>query len=207
MAERLEHRIIAETLRAARRPDDMALDFAAEQLGMTIRPGKAENADEAPGAALEGCRAGLLHGGLDLLHRHGKIARAIGSFRPVGGIDAGSAVQRIDHQAGIIRQGRQARGPGRSERLDRGIFLKRRAGFIRLAKFRSAADLAAKPSGPIRSRISRILPALWLATIDGLGLRACACRVLSRPWGSVCQSMAQRPGSAHSRLLPAGSRK
>src|SRR6478736_6021746 len=31
-------------------------------------------------------------------------------------------------------------------------------------KFNSAADFAVKPKGPIRSWISRILPALWLAT-------------------------------------------
>src|SRR3954471_20855895 len=43
---RQEHRIVAETLRAARRPDQRAADAAFEFLHMTVRPSETKRRDE-----------------------------------------------------------------------------------------------------------------------------------------------------------------
>ena len=71
--------------------------------------------DEAPGALRRLDRADLLHGHLGALHGHAEVARAVGRLGPVGGVDAGRAVERIDAQAGIVRQRRQAGRLGRRE--------------------------------------------------------------------------------------------
>src|SRR3990170_3840103 len=51
-----EHGIIAETVAAARRPNDMTVNFALEELGFPVRPGKTQQRDEvgAQRAALPG---------------------------------------------------------------------------------------------------------------------------------------------------------
>src|SRR5690606_1945267 len=43
----LEDGIVAEAFFSARRPDDPALDLAAEELRVPVRPGEAEDGDEA----------------------------------------------------------------------------------------------------------------------------------------------------------------
>jgi hypothetical protein len=126
----------------------VAFDFAAEQLHMPIRPGKAEHRDEASAALVEFCRASFLNSDLDLVHRHGEIARAVGSLGPVGGVDARIAVQRIDDKSGIVRKGRQAGGLRRGQRLDRGVFLERRAGLVRLDEIEIGRRLGFKAHRP-----------------------------------------------------------
>src|SRR5690606_40168179 len=100
---RLEDWIVTEAPGAARRPDDLSLHLAAEHLGMSVRPGKAEHRDEAGGAVLR--RDGSLFGQrlFHLLHRHGEITCAIRLLRPVRRIDAGGAVEGVDDDAGIVR--------------------------------------------------------------------------------------------------------
>src|SRR4051812_8810662 len=69
-----EHRIVAEALVAARRPDQHAIDAGLEFLHMVVRPGNAQRRDEVgasvvavPGRA--GCeiRFDLLHGAAEVL--------------------------------------------------------------------------------------------------------------------------------------------
>ena len=52
-AARHEHRIVAEALVAARRPDRRAVDAADEGLGVAVRPGEAQCGDK-PGASIRG---------------------------------------------------------------------------------------------------------------------------------------------------------
>ena len=52
MAFRQEDRIVAEALLAARRPDQLALGLAAEIFGVAVRPGQADDGDEAAAALL-----------------------------------------------------------------------------------------------------------------------------------------------------------
>ena len=51
-----EDRIIAETVAAARRPNDMTVNFALEQLGLPVRPGKAQHRDEVGAQRLAASR-------------------------------------------------------------------------------------------------------------------------------------------------------
>ena len=112
-AGRDEHRIIAEALVAAGRPDDRAVDAADERLGVAVGPGEAQRGDE-PGAAVGIVADTFMH------HRHRgcEILRRPG---PAGGIDAGRAVQRGDAEARIVRQCGQPAGGRRRHRLDPGI--------------------------------------------------------------------------------------
>ena len=60
--------------------------------------------------------------------------KSLPSSGPARRVDAGRAVQRIDHEAGIVGKGRQLRGLRRRDRLDRRIGAKRLAGFLGLAE-------------------------------------------------------------------------
>ena len=59
-----EDRIIAETVAAARRPNDMTVNFALEELGLTVRPGKAQHRNEvgAQRLPLQACRSAARRG-------------------------------------------------------------------------------------------------------------------------------------------------
>ncbi len=109
-AARHEHRIVAKTLVAARRPDRRAVDAADEGLGVSIRPGEAQCGDE-PCAPVRGVAHLLVHP----RHRGGKV---LGCACPARRIHPGRAVQRGDAEAGIVRQRRQAARPRSRQRLD-----------------------------------------------------------------------------------------
>ena len=64
------------------------------------------------------------------MHRHRKIA-AIGSFCPIGGIDAGRAVKSVNCEATVIGKRREAAGFGRKMRFDPGISDKGVLGLVR----------------------------------------------------------------------------
>src|SRR3990172_1654755 len=49
-----EDRIIPEAVAAARRPDDMTVNFAFEEGGLPVRPGEADHRDEVGGERLPG---------------------------------------------------------------------------------------------------------------------------------------------------------
>src|SRR3954469_933076 len=69
-----EDRIIAETVAAARGPNDMTVNFALEQLGLPVRPGKAQHRDEvgAQGRAAPGLPVDQFV--VDALHGYGEVA-------------------------------------------------------------------------------------------------------------------------------------
>src|SRR4051812_46129064 len=71
--------------------------------------------------------AALLQQPLDPRHCRGEI---LGFPRPARRIDAGCAVERVDHEAGIIGEGRKLRGLRRGDRLDRGVGAKARSGLL-----------------------------------------------------------------------------
>ncbi len=76
-------------------------------------------------------RAALLQQALDPGHRRHEILALAGPARRV---NAGRAVQCIDHEAGIVGKGRQLRGFRGRDRLDRRIGAERLAGFLGLAE-------------------------------------------------------------------------
>src|SRR3546814_592758 len=96
-AQRLEHRIIAETLGPARRPDDDAVHPAFEAFDMAIGPGKRQCADEM--GVVARFRPGALHRFMD--KPHGK-AEVLALARPARRKDAGIAAKRLDEQAAVI---------------------------------------------------------------------------------------------------------
>jgi hypothetical protein len=122
---RLEHRVVAEAVRAARRPHPMAGRAPLEGLDMPVRPGQDEGAGEPGRPVLE-----LLRGVHHLPHGIGIVARPVGLDGPIGRADARRAIQRRDREARIIGQRRQARGPRGGERLDGGIADERGLGLV-----------------------------------------------------------------------------
>src|SRR5207245_2661756 len=104
MAGGQKHRIVAETLLAARRPDERAVDGALEFLDVFVGPGEAERADEMRRALAARTRAALAQLVFHDLHGPPKVfLRA----RPARRIDAGIAAERIDRQPGIVGKGGQ----------------------------------------------------------------------------------------------------
>src|SRR5690606_23809549 len=105
---RLEHRVIAETEAAAWWPDKMAVNLAAKIFGFAIGKTKAKDRNEIRAALGRLSSALILQALFNRGHCNAEIARSIGQGCPVGRVDTGSAIERFDTQAGIIREGRQA---------------------------------------------------------------------------------------------------
>src|SRR3954464_8142345 len=91
-----KHRIVAEALTPARRPDERAVHAPLEFLHMAVRPRDGEHGDEMSLAFLRREAIALAQAGLDLLHRLAKVLRLA---RPARRIDAGCAIERIDYQS------------------------------------------------------------------------------------------------------------
>src|SRR5690606_24319909 len=123
------HRIIAETVATARRPNDMTVNFALEEADFAIRPGEAQHRDEVGAQWLAVPTLALYQFIMHALHRDGEVAiRAC----PIGGVDAGLAAERIDLDAAIVSQRRQAGAPGREHRFQLGVTFERGFGLDRL---------------------------------------------------------------------------
>ena len=118
IAGRLEDRVVAEAGRPARRIDDCAEDAALEQFLMPIRPGDHQRRDEMRLALFRHGRAALGEFGLHTGQSRGEVLARTG---PVRREQAGRAVERVDADAGIVGQRRQAGSVGRRHRLDRGV--------------------------------------------------------------------------------------
>ena len=88
-------------------PSTVRLEF----LDMAVRPGDAERRDEMRAALVGRGRAALAELVFDALHGVCEILVRTG---PARRIDAGLAVERVDREAGIVREGRQTgrRGGG-----------------------------------------------------------------------------------------------
>ena len=107
MANRHEHRVIAEASVAARWPNQRPVDAAFEGFGLAIvGPGDREGAGEMRIVA----RIFALR--LDFtphaIHRPHPVAIAFFILGPAGGVDAGTAMQCIDAQATVVGEGWQA---------------------------------------------------------------------------------------------------
>src|SRR5689334_16943703 len=76
-----EHWIVAETLLAARWPDQRAVDLALELFDMSVRPGDAEHRDEVRLALRRREGVALAQAGLDPLHRVTEILGLAGPAR------------------------------------------------------------------------------------------------------------------------------
>ena len=164
-----EHRIVAKTLVAARRPDKRSVDAAGESLDLMLRGGERQRSDELRTPLLRRCGAFFLQRFLHLAHGEGKILRRP---RPPRRIDSGSASERIRRQG----RNRLPAPPARmcwpqlspsGSRSPRKLY-RSPSGSVSPS---STADLTAIPNGPSRSMISRTFPRLWLATTIGPGAR------------------------------------
>src|SRR6516164_10989553 len=120
-AFRHEDRIIAKAALAARRPDELARDLAAEELEIAIGPSECQHRDE-PGTPIPVAELAV--------HALQGNAEILGGTRPAGGVDARSAPKLTDDEAGIIGDRRQpARGDG-GLCLQRGVRSEAVAGFF-----------------------------------------------------------------------------
>ena len=172
-----ERRIVAEAGGAARRPHQRAVDARLDLLEMTVGPGDAQRRDEMRLALVRRRRAALLQQAFDPRHRRGEI---LGRASPARRIDSGRAVERIDHEAGIVGKGRKLRGLRRGDRLDRGIGAKRSPVSSGSPRPSSPAETASTPCGASNSRISASLPGLWVAITSLPVIRRCMMRIRLR---------------------------
>src|SRR6516162_8386534 len=128
---RREHRIVAETGRPARGPDQRAVGARLDFLEMAVGPGNTERGHELRTSLVRrGCSAfpqktfDLRHCGVEILVRSG----------PTRGENAGRAVKRVDNQARIVGEsGELCRLRGR-DRLDPRIGAEAAPGLLRLDK-------------------------------------------------------------------------
>src|SRR6201987_6504588 len=97
-ALRDEHRIVAETSIASRRPNEIAFDFSAKQFGAAARPGEGEDRNKFGAAVL------VVEFAVNPLHPDPKV---FGGAGPAGGADSRSAAERRDNEAGMNGEGRQ----------------------------------------------------------------------------------------------------
>ena len=111
VAVRHEHRVVAEALVSARRPDEFAVDPAFEIFDVAIGPGKRKTADEMGArvecALLDETEAHALHREVEILLR----------ACPARRIDARRSAKRLDAKAGIVGKRRLAACLRGGERL------------------------------------------------------------------------------------------
>ena len=126
-----ERRIVTEAGGAARRPHQRAVGARLDLFEMIVRPGDAQRGNEMRLALRRRGGAALLQQALDPRHRGGKI---LGRPGPARRENPGRAIERVDHQSGIVGEGRQLRGLRRRHRLDPRIGAKGVAGLVGLAE-------------------------------------------------------------------------
>ena len=145
-----EHRIVAETQRAARRPGQRAIDAAFVDGVLAIGPCERQHAGE-PAVARSSPGPCCLQHSFDLAHRHVPVAARLAfeplPFGPVGGVDAGPTIERSDRQAAIVGEGGEARSLRRGARLDQRVLDEGLAGFRRLGQAERAGRDAVEPIG------------------------------------------------------------
>ncbi len=130
--------------------------------------------------------AGGLQAVLDALHGGGEILAGPG---PARRIDAGIAVQRIDADARIVGQRRQARGDGGGDRLERGVLGEGAPGLLRLGQ----AERGGGDDGEIGRRDQRLDLAQLAGIVRGddqrvARLQQSSCRRCSQRMASFCNS-------------------
>ena len=107
--------------------------------------------------------------------------RAMASLKSLFGpaqrarIDAGCAVERIDHEAGIVGERRQLCRLRRGDRLDPRVGLEGLAGFFGLAKPEFAGGDRFDAVGREQFAHLASLPGLWVAMTSLPAIRRCMC--------------------------------
>src|SRR5215469_15366571 len=124
-ALRDEHRVVAETAIATRRPGKASRDLASEELGLAVSSRQREHGDKVGVAVFV---ADLL---VNPLHRDPEVLCRAG---PAGRIDPWRAAERRHDKAGIVGERRQSARLRRGSRLQRRIGLEAVTCFFRLGK-------------------------------------------------------------------------
>src|SRR5262245_27550300 len=78
-----EHRIIAETLGPAGRPNEATIDLALERSLLAVRPGEAQGGGEVGKGSLPAPRAAVGEFVVDALHGDGEVAVGTGPARRI----------------------------------------------------------------------------------------------------------------------------
>src|SRR5258706_7023466 len=145
LAEGLRHavgdkdRIVAKTLTAARRKDEVAVHLAFEDLHTFMRRCERQHADELRRAVAPALGFEFV---FDALHRKSEV---LPGPAPAGGMDAGRAAQRRHLKSGIVGKCGVMCRLGGGARLQHGIAGEAVFGFFRFvqAKFIGADDMQA----------------------------------------------------------------
>ena len=143
-----EDRVVAEAMRAARRKGESPVHAALDGLAVTVRPAERKRADEI-GRRADGLLPACRKLRLDAVHRHAKV---LPRPRPAGGIDAGRAVERGHHEAGIVGKCRLAARLRRRAGLEHRVRDEGVPGLLRLRE----AQRSTRP--PPRCRGGRAAP-------------------------------------------------
>src|SRR4029077_5491210 len=130
-AVRTEKRIVTETFVATRRPDGDAVDLAFEFLNMAIGPRETQCGNKMRTTLLGSFGTSLDEHGLNAVHRGPEILIWSG---PPRGMNAGIAIERVDHQAGIVGKGHRATGARRGDSFDACVGGERLAGLFWLGQ-------------------------------------------------------------------------
>src|SRR5262249_10346920 len=128
---RTEKWIVAEAFVATRRPDGDAVDPAFEFLNMAVGPCKTQNGHEMRTTPLGSPSTAFDQQGLNAVHRRPEILVWSGPSR---GMDAGLAIERVDHQTGIVGKGRRAAGARSRDSFDACVGGERLAGLLWLGQ-------------------------------------------------------------------------
>src|SRR5262245_41711792 len=137
-AVRTKKRIVTETFVATGRPDGDAVDPAFEFLNVPIGPCEAQCGNEMRTTLLGSFGTSFDQQSLNAVHRGPEIL--VWSSPPCG-TNAGIAIERVDHQAGIVRKGHCATGTCRSDSFDACVGGERLAGLFGLGQTEFARRL------------------------------------------------------------------
>src|SRR6185312_4898611 len=137
LAERLgpaighEHRIVAEPVAAARRPDEMTEHLALEQPGLAVGPSETEHRYEVGARTGRNPAVPRRDFLAEPLHRQAEI---LARPRPTRRVDARRTAKAIDLEARVVGERRQSRSRRCRHGLELRVAGKGRLGFFRFGK-------------------------------------------------------------------------
>src|SRR5215470_3713957 len=149
---RTEKWVVPEAFVATRRPDSDAVDPAFELLNMAVGPGKTQRGHKVRATLLGSPGTAFDQQGLNAVHRGPEILVRPG---PPRGMDAGLAIERVDHQTGIVGKGRRASGARYRSCFDACVGGERLAGLLWLCQTELARRLGGDAVG--REQVAHFL--------------------------------------------------